>query len=375
MCFPSKELIVPAHCLPNLVERLTVEAGIESYYCDKSSDSITGKELSISLSQDWHIEDNDYYLCLDPKELPLYKRGEVNALADLLIHNSNERLIDDLWNNNSYQLVPFDTESIIHLLKEDILAIRGEVPYQDGTEVHRDVSGPLRTITSRIPVNLVDRYTWAYYSEEFPDLYFDHARAVYPYNEENDAILLVENVVDDKPIENRTIPKVSTNMNDSVNTNDKVIEGVGKLTDALSMAAACNKKAAIDTAKLEVGKGVLLAVNELFKPRVPLMMRGVVGTVYADGFIANMALLGFAHFFPDNTKAQAIGQAMLQTAYMRATEELNIQGMLKEILDQVNGTAVDKVVKAFEVENGLTPDPVKEGNLTFNLKKGDEGLD
>lgn len=123
--------------------------------------------------------------------------------------------------------------------------------------------------------------------------------------------------------------------------------------NALSTAATVNKDAALLATELAVGKAGLTLANKAVKPKVPLLVRSYVGSVYGDAVIANLVLLGVQAFAPTNAKANAVANAMVRNAAVMLMQEIDIEGLINSMFDGIEGGKVDELTAAFSAANGL----------------------
>lgn len=122
--------------------------------------------------------------------------------------------------------------------------------------------------------------------------------------------------------------------------------------NAISTAATVNKDAALLAAELAVGKAGLTLANKALKPKVPMLARGYVGTVYGDAVVANLVLVGVQAFAPNNAKANAVANAMVRNAAVMLMQEIDIEGLINSMFDGIEGGKVDELTAAFAAANG-----------------------
>lgn len=122
--------------------------------------------------------------------------------------------------------------------------------------------------------------------------------------------------------------------------------------NALSTAGTVNKDAAFLAAELAVGKAGLTLANKALKPKVPMLARGYVGTVYGDAVVANLVLVGVQAFAPNNAKANAVANAMVRNAAVMLMQEIDIEGLINSMFDGIEGGKVDELTAAFAAANG-----------------------
>lgn len=115
-------------------------------------------------------------------------------------------------------------------------------------------------------------------------------------------------------------------------------------------AATANKTAATLALKIAVGKAGNKVVGSVITPKLPMMARGIMSSKFGPTISANIAVMSVSQFMPDNHKAKVVSQAMLEAAMLEAAmldllAEFDIESMMDDLLTQVSGSKVDKLLK------------------------------
>ena len=119
-----------------------------------------------------------------------------------------------------------------------------------------------------------------------------------------------------------------------------------KLKQTAVATAVANKSAGIEAAKLKVGKTANNAAAKMIKPKLPMGFKGAADHPLFKIAIANAASFAVQQIGSQNPKALAITEAMMPSAYYELVDQIDVEGMLDELLGKFNGSAVDKLVEA-----------------------------
>lgn len=119
---------------------------------------------------------------------------------------------------------------------------------------------------------------------------------------------------------------------------------------ATNAMVAANKDAGLLAAQLAVGKVGLTLANKAIKPKVPMLARGYVGTVYGDAVVANIVLLGVQAFAPENKKANAVANAMVKNAAVMLMQEIDIEALISSMFDGLEGSKIDQLLASEALE-------------------------
>lgn len=167
------------------------------------------------------------------------------------------------------------------------------------------------------------------------------------------ARLLALCVVFDPELFNGTADPVTPKQNTPLTSEKMQMSTItNRAKNAISTAATVNKDAALLAAELAVGKAGLTLANKALKPKVPMLARGYVGTVYGDAVVANLVLVGVQAFAPNNAKANAVANAMVRNAAVMLMQEIDIEGLINSMFDGIEGGKVDELTAAFAAANG-----------------------
>jgi len=98
-----------------------------------------------------------------------------------------------------------------------------------------------------------------------------------------------------------------------------------------------NKKAATTAGIITAGNIANKQILKMVKPKLPMMARGYADSAIGHLVIANIFSIAVKQYKPDNKIANAVAEGMMVAAYASAAAELNIEGMLDEVLSSVTG--------------------------------------
>jgi hypothetical protein len=129
-------------------------------------------------------------------------------------------------------------------------------------------------------------------------------------------------------------------------TTEKTGTAMASMKSTAEKAITTNKDAAMLAARITVGRAANKVVCDSITPKLPLMTRGVMATKFGPLIAANVATIAVDHFMCDNTKANVITKSMVEAAMLDIVAEFDIEGMIENMLDQVKGTSVNKLVAA-----------------------------
>ncbi len=121
---------------------------------------------------------------------------------------------------------------------------------------------------------------------------------------------------------------------------------MSKVKAAAAVAVTANKTAGIEAAKLKVGKTANNLVAKMIKPKMPVGTKGLIDHPLAGIAIANAAKIAVNQMAGDNTKAQAIVDAMMTYSYFELVDKIDVEGMIDEMTNKFSGSAVEKIVAA-----------------------------
>lgn len=97
-----------------------------------------------------------------------------------------------------------------------------------------------------------------------------------------------------------------------------------------------NKDALILASKIQVGKSLNTKVTKMIAPKLPMMVRGYADSPIATAAMANIVSFAVKQYMPDNAKANAVADLMVQSSAFQVMEGFDIEGMLNELLDGVD---------------------------------------
>jgi hypothetical protein len=104
-----------------------------------------------------------------------------------------------------------------------------------------------------------------------------------------------------------------------------------------------NKSLAVSGAYLEAGRVANNQITKLIAKKAPMMVRGYVETAVGRLVIANIAKMAVEHFRPEPALV-TLTNSMVAKAYQEMIEDLDIEGMLDELLsDPKVKSAISKV--------------------------------
>lgn len=108
-----------------------------------------------------------------------------------------------------------------------------------------------------------------------------------------------------------------------------------------------NKSSAVSAAFLEAGHIANKQVSKLLGKQLPMMVRGYADTPIGRLVLANIAVLAVDHFRADNKQLRRLAQAMQVNAYHELLRDLDIDGMIDELLE--NGSIKRALTKLDDV--------------------------
>lgn len=106
-----------------------------------------------------------------------------------------------------------------------------------------------------------------------------------------------------------------------------------------------NKKAITSAAFLEAGYIANKQMSKVLSKKLPMMVRGYADTPAGRLVVANLAVMLVQHFRPDNKQLVRLTSAMQTQAYGELIRELDIDGMIDELLE--NGS-IKRAMKTLE---------------------------
>lgn len=121
----------------------------------------------------------------------------------------------------------------------------------------------------------------------------------------------------------------------------------------IGTAVVANRTAAATGIRLTVGKAGNKVVSKFITPKLPMVTRGVMSSTFGSLIAANVASVAVNNFMPDNAKAVAVSQAMMEAAMLEIMDSIDIEGMMDSLLEQVKGAKVDKFLKSSAEELNL----------------------
>lgn len=126
------------------------------------------------------------------------------------------------------------------------------------------------------------------------------------------------------------------------------------MTTALNIGAIAgvafqaNKDMAKSAAYLEAGRLVNNKMVQIITPKAPMMARGYLATPVGKLVLANLMLVGFQKFKPDNTQLAKLGYAAVTQAYAEAFQSLDIEGLIDGFLKDSSIASAMNMVDAAE---------------------------
>ena len=141
----------------------------------------------------------------------------------------------------------------------------------------------------------------------------------------------------EQSFENRLYINVFMGDSDSVSTPTEV-EQANKSTGETKMTTMnklieTNKSSAVSAAFLEAGHIANKQVSKVLGKQLPMMVRGYADTPIGRLVLANLAVLAVDHFRSDNKQLRRLAQAMQVNAYHELLRDLDIDGMIDELLE------------------------------------------
>lgn len=94
-----------------------------------------------------------------------------------------------------------------------------------------------------------------------------------------------------------------------------------------------NKTSATSAAYMEAGHIANKQLGKVMSKQLPMMVRGYADTPLGHLIMANLAVLAIDHFRPDQRQLRRLAQAMQVQAYQELLKELDIDGMIDDLLD------------------------------------------
>ena len=94
-----------------------------------------------------------------------------------------------------------------------------------------------------------------------------------------------------------------------------------------------NKTSAASAAYMEAGHIANKQLGKVMSKQLPMMVRGYADTPLGHLIMANLAVLAIDHFRPDQRQLRRLAQAMQVQAYQELLQELDIDGMIDDLLD------------------------------------------
>lgn len=94
-----------------------------------------------------------------------------------------------------------------------------------------------------------------------------------------------------------------------------------------------NKSSAVSAAFLEAGHIANKQVSKVLGKHLPMMVRGYADTPIGRLVLANLAVLAVDHFRADNKQLRRLAKAMQVNAYHELLRDLDIDGMIDELLE------------------------------------------
>lgn len=101
---------------------------------------------------------------------------------------------------------------------------------------------------------------------------------------------------------------------------------------SLTTAAMAANKSAIKTAAvIAVGQAGNATAKKAIVPVLPMMVRGYADSMFGDVIIANMVNLAVTQFAPDNEKAIAVSQAMIDASMLEVLGKIDIPNLIDKL--------------------------------------------
>ena len=114
-----------------------------------------------------------------------------------------------------------------------------------------------------------------------------------------------------------------------------------------------NKNSASSAAYMEAGYIANKQLGKVLGKQLPMMVRGYADTPLGHLVLANLALLAIDHFRPDQRQLRRLTQAMQVQAYQELLKELDIDGMIDDLLE--NGSIKRALSKLKDSGDEETP--------------------
>jgi len=179
---------------------------------------------------------------------------------------------------------------------------------------------------------------------------WDLSHLSYAYGMEAECI---KDILSDREAEQQ---KESINNTDTINTiNTKHTKHTKHTKEAtmsnklsLTTIAASNKDAMLTASKITAGKVANNKIAKLLKPKLPMILRGYADSELFKVVIANVVSAAIQQYLPENAKALAVAECMMQAGAVQVMDSFDIEGMLDGFLDTVKVPGFDdkKPVKA-----------------------------
>lgn len=95
-----------------------------------------------------------------------------------------------------------------------------------------------------------------------------------------------------------------------------------------------NTQAAQVAARIAAGRALNTAIAAKLTPQLPLMVRGYADTTIGRLVMANLAA-ALLKAYSEDERAHYAAEAMVESAMVKVTDEFDIEGLVKDLLDQV----------------------------------------
>lgn len=126
----------------------------------------------------------------------------------------------------------------------------------------------------------------------------------------------------------------STTSNTATQTATKTnITRKDTIMNKIEQVVDTNKKAITSAAFLEAGYIANKQMSKVLSKKLPMMVRGYADTPAGRLVVANLAVMLVQHFRPDNKQLVRLTSAMQTQAYGELIRELDIDGMIDELLE------------------------------------------
>ncbi len=120
-----------------------------------------------------------------------------------------------------------------------------------------------------------------------------------------------------------------------------------QISQAVSQAFNLNKQAAVSAAVLTAGQVANSQLAKLAASRAPMMARGYIDTPVGRLVLANIASLAVTNFRSSDTTLKRLTDAMVVQAMQEIIGQLDIDGLIDELL---SNSKVSKVIKNLEAQ-------------------------